>query len=137
MSAPNGGDMRELAADLGAVERIVAADVIAVVQRGAQNVKAAMRRDLSASEYFGRAQYDVNYDLVTDDREVDGVYADIGPQVGRGSGHAGGLAWIGYFGSPSGGGGTVRDPIEALEDEAPAFERHLSDVVNAAIDRSI
>jgi hypothetical protein len=44
-------------------------------------------------------------------------------------GGAGSLANIAYFGGAHGGGGTVRDPQQALNEEAPKFEKSIGDAV--------
>jgi hypothetical protein len=63
----------------------------------------------------------VNYDLETDGGEL---VAEIGPDKDL----SGNLANIAYFGTWK-GGGTVPDPVGALEAEAPNFEKALGDLV--------
>lgn len=93
----------------------------AIVARGALNVKRTMQADLAGSQHFGQVARDVSYDTRVG---TDWVEAEIGPT----SGGAGSLANIAYFGT-SRGGGTVRDPQEPLNEEAPGFEQALLDLI--------
>ena len=102
-----------------------------VVSKGALNVKTAMQKDLRESLYFKQVALAVNYET-SDDK--DGVEAEIGPgteKVIGGGKHRtpGNLAHLAYFGGARGGGGTVRDPQLAAEDEADAFEKFLGDAL--------
>lgn len=89
-----------------------------VIRRGALNVKRAMVADARASAHFKGFAPAISYD--TKDR---GLSAEIGPRRGR----PGSLANIAYFGT-SRGGGTVRDPVEALMDEEPNILRELGKI---------
>lgn len=89
-----------------------------VIRRGALNVKRAMVADARASAHFKGFAPAISYDT-----KNGGLSAEIGPRQGK----PGSLANIAYFGT-SRGGGTVRDPIEALMDEEPNLMRELSKI---------
>lgn len=115
-------ELRDFAVDVRRLPASLSRHLLPVVHRGAVRVKESMRRDLQASSNAG-FQYvarTVNYDVV---EGAGGVAAEIGPTKPDGA-----LANIAYFGSYK-GGGTVRDPVKALEDEAPKFEKAILDVV--------
>lgn len=111
----------ELAALFAKESAEVDARAEAVVKKAALNVKNAMRSDAEASRHFEMA-WTINYDMVPDS---DGPAAEVGPEK-KGAGH---LANIAYFGGAHGGGGTVRDPQEAADEEAQAFEDFLAKAV--------
>ncbi|MEE6273518.1 hypothetical protein V2J56_09185 [Georgenia sp. MJ206] len=98
-----------------------------VVSRGAMNVKRTMQADLRASTSFRGVARAVSYDL-TDHVAVQ--EAEIGPSSEAGS--PGNLANIAYFGGAR-GGGTVRDPAAALEEEAPGFFEAVEALVAEAV----
>ena len=124
MSAPG---LRMLSADLRMAPSKLAPKINAVIFKGATNIKAAMRADMSASRSFGGTTPSIDFDMLD---ERDSVTAEIGPKTGPGeTGGMGGIAYgTGVFGG-SRGGGSVRDPIAALEDEAPKVEKFLGDVL--------
>lgn len=125
-SAIDASGFTTLAADFDNADRRLAGEVRAVVVKGAVNVKKTMREDMGKSVHFKAAARDIDFDVVV---ERDTVGADVGPSVGRGRGHAGGLAGFAYFGAPNGGGGTVRDPQAALDEEEPGFLAALEALV--------
>lgn len=93
--------------------------VAPVVKRGALNIKNQLRDEAGRSRHFKMARH-ISYDI-----EDGGRSAAIGPEkVG-----AGNLGNIAYFGGANGGGGTIPDPIGALEDETPRFEQALADAL--------
>ena len=114
-------EVRELAADFTRVPGKLSRHAIPVLSRGALNIKNQMRESFEASgnagfRFVGRT---VSYDLVTEGTELS---AEIGPTKPEGA-----LANVAIFGTPR-GGGTVADPREALEAEAPRFEKALADL---------
>lgn len=112
-------EVRELAVDMTRVDSRLTRHLIPVVKRGALNVKNAMQADLrkSSNAGFRHVASTVNFD------DLDGgLGAEIGPTK-----PAGALANVAFFGT-SRGGGTVRDPSEALADEEPNFIRELGRV---------
>ncbi|MBM9432341.1 hypothetical protein JVW63_01265 [Flaviflexus sp. JY899] len=111
------------------VPRKLQKEIPPIVKKGALNIKEAMRKDLMASSYSG-----INYvaSTVSFDELDGGFAAVIGPSSGRGRGK-GSLANVAYFGT-SRGGGTVRDPKEALADEEDNFLTHLGKVAGGVLD---
>ena len=114
-------EVRELAADFTRVPGELSRHAIPVLSRGALNIKNQMRESFEASgnagfRFVGRT---VSYDLTTEGSEYS---AEIGPTKPEGA-----LANVAIFGTPR-GGGTVADPREALEAEAPRFEKALGDL---------
>ena len=114
-------EVRELAADFTRVPGELSRHAIPVLSKGALNIKNQMRESFEASgnagfRYVGRT---VTYDLTTEGNELS---AEIGPDKPSGA-----LANVAIFGTPR-GGGTVADPREALEAEAPRFEKALADL---------
>ncbi|WP_187995916.1 hypothetical protein [Flaviflexus equikiangi] len=122
-------ELRLLAKDMSDVPRKLQKEIPPIVKKGALNIKEAMRKDLMASSYSG-----INYvaSTVSFDELDGGFAAVIGPSSGRGRGK-GSLANVAYFGT-SRGGGTVRDPKEALADEEDNFLTHLGKVAGGVLD---
>ena len=122
-------DFEVLAADLTHAARDdVREKVRAVVVKGAVNVKAAMRADMRTSRHFRQVAPKITFDTTV---RANSVTCDVGP-ITQGQ-VVGDLAHFAYFGGANGGGGTVRDPQAALEDEAPQFFAAISDVLDALI----
>lgn len=111
-----------MSAHLGRVAASVVPKVHALVTRGAVNIKQSMREDAEASRHFRRIAPTISFDQV-------GLEATIGPEKRR----AGNLANIAYFGGAHGGGGTVRDPQRAADEEAPRFERALLAIIDEVL----
>jgi hypothetical protein len=89
-----------------------------VVAKSALNTKKIMQADAKRSRHFGQLARTINYDLKTHGFAGDGVIeAEIGPSGGG----AASLAGLAYFGSSKPGGGTVRNPEDAMLEEAPNF----------------
>ena len=99
-----------------------------VVAKGALNVKNGMRTDMAGSGHFGQVASSITYET------RDGVgwaEAEVGPvTAGR---TVGDLAHIAYFGGSPAGGGTVRDPQVVLDEEAPRFEKAITDVIEGLL----
>ena len=132
-------EVRELIADMSAVDSRLARHLKPVVAKGAQNIKAQLRSEMAASKHFKSAARSISYDI-----DDDGFGAEIGPEASGG----GTLANIAYFGGSGwsgrkrpgpgwqqgpGGGGTVADPVEALNAETPRFLEALADAAEGAI----
>lgn len=113
--------LRELATDLQRVPAAVTREVPAVVKKGADNVKRTMQADFRGSRSFGHIARTVTYETKIG---ITGAEAEVGPDKSRGGGAS--LAHTAYWGGANGGGGTVRDPAHALEDEGDRFEAALS-----------
>lgn len=108
--------------DLSRAGPVIASKVRPIVSKGALNVKNRMQADAQASRHFGQIAHTIDYDInVT----AEGVEAEIGPNKARGG--AASLAGIAYFGSSKPGGGTVADPVHALNEEAPRFVQNLAE----------
>lgn len=116
-------EVRSLAADMTRVDARLTRHAIPVVRKAGVNIKNAMQADLrkSSDRGFRHVATTVSFD------ELDGGF---GVEVGPGAG--GELENIAYFGSYK-GGGTVRDPWHALDDEYPSFIKHLEDVAGELI----
>lgn len=124
-------DLESLAADLASSPERVMREVKQVVSKGALNIKKQLISEAQGSQSFGRVAATINYDLNVDGNSAE---AEIGPDKDvatpwgsrRGNrpgsdGSAASLAGIAYFGGSRGGGGTLPDPIGALEAEGPNF----------------
>lgn len=120
-------EVRALAADLTRAGSGVAAKVRPVVIRGAANIKRQMRREMGQSKHFKGATPSIDFDMHGGEMFGVGIIeAEIGPKVG--GAEIGGLASIAYFGDST-RGGTVPDPVNALNAETPKFEKALLDVL--------
>lgn len=120
-------ELRTLATDMRAVPERLTRHVYPVVAKGALNVKTAMVADMRASTHFSGIARSIGFDIHQTSFAGDGVLeAEIGPSSDAGS--PGNLANVAYFGT-SRGGGTVRDPQAALDDERPKFEDALGDLL--------
>jgi len=89
-----------------------------VVAKSALNTKKLMQADARRSKHFKQLAPAISYDLKVHSFGGDGVIeAEIGPTPGG----SGSLAGIAYFGTSKPGGGTVRNPEDAMLEEAPNF----------------
>ena len=89
-----------------------------VVAKSALNTKNIMRKDAQRSRHFKQLARTISYDIKEHGFAGDGVVeAEIGPAGGG----AASLAGIAYFGTSKPGGGTVRNPEDAMLEEAPNF----------------
>lgn len=122
MSA-DASEVRAFAAELQTVPDSVVRKIPGVVKKGANNIKQTMAADFGRSRSFGMIGKTVSYDIQMD---ATGVEAEVGPNKRF---RAARLANIAYFGGANGGGGTIRDPERALEEEVPRFEAALSDLL--------
>lgn len=90
-----------------------------VVSKGALNVKKQLQAEASKSSSFGVIAASIGYDLTeTSAGGGTSVEAEIGPQRERND--SAGLLGA-YWGWSKGGGGSLPDPLIALEAEAPNF----------------
>jgi len=89
-----------------------------VVAKSALNTKKIMQKDAQRSRHFKQLARTISYDIKEHGFAGDGVIeAEIGPSGGG----AASLAGIAYFGTSKPGGGTVRNPEDAMLEEAPNF----------------
>lgn len=89
-----------------------------VVAKSALNTKNIMRKDAAGSKHFKQLARTINYDIRVLSFGGDGV---IEGEVGPSGGGSASLAGIAYFGTSRPGGGTVRNPEDAMLEEAPNF----------------
>lgn len=117
--------VRDLAADLG----IVAAEAIpasrAVTQKGALNIKQGWQRRWSGLSHAPMLAAAVTYDTKMSGM---GAMAEIGPDKGRPQGALGNLL---EFGSVN--NGPIPGGAPSLDEEAPRFEKALSELAEKAL----
>ena len=91
-----------------------------VIDVSGKAIRDQMRSDASRSRHFRLAPT-----ITTESREFfGGPGVEVGPEK-RGAGNLGVIA---YFGGVNGGGGTLADPIEALDAEGPRFIKALAEL---------
>jgi hypothetical protein len=111
---------RLIASQLDAAVRNLPREVAHITDVACAKTKKTMRADMSGSDYFKKVARSIGYDLIVTPGYVEG---EVGPNTAGAT--VGDLAHIAYFGGARGGGGTVRDPEEALQEEAPHYQREL------------
>lgn len=117
MSA-DASDLDGLAKSFRAIPALMVPKLKGVVAKSALNTKKLMQSDARKSLHFKQLARAISYDLKVHEFGGDGVIeAEIGPTPGG----AGSLAGIAYFGTSRPGGGTVRNPEDAMLEEAPNF----------------
>lgn len=126
-------DLDGLARSFRAIPALMVPKMRGVVAKSAMNTKKLMRADARKSRHFKALANTITYDLKVHEFFGDGVIeAEIGPSnsggfggdSGGGSntgGSAASLAGIAYYGTSKPGGGTVRNPEDAMLEEAPNF----------------
>lgn len=118
-------DLDGLARDLRKIPADMVPKMRGVVAKSAVNTKKIMQKDVRRSTHFrGKKKpgldASIDYDLKVHEFGGDGVIeAEIGPNPERNP--AAGLAGIAYYGTSKPGGGTVRNPEDAMLEEAPNF----------------
>ena len=116
-----GADASELdglARAFRAIPALMVPKLRGVVAKSALNTKKLMQADARRSRHFKQLAPTISYDLKVHSFGGDGVIeAEIGPTPGG----SGSLAGIAYFGTSKPGGGTVRNPEDAMLEEAPNF----------------
>lgn len=111
-------DLDGLIRDLRRIPAAMVPRIRGVVAKSAVNTKKAMQKDARSSRHFKQIGPTIGYDLKEHSFGGDGVIeAEIGPSGGG----AASLAGIAYFGTSKPGGGTVRNPEDAMLEEAPNF----------------
>lgn len=117
MSA-DASELDGLAKSFRAIPALMVPKLRGVVARSALNTKKIMQKDARSSRHFKQLAPTISYDLKVHAFAGDGVVeAEIGPTPGG----SGSLAGIAYFGTSKPGGGTVRNPEDAILEEAPNF----------------
>jgi len=113
--------MEKLRQDLHRAQRSMLPAVSKVVSKGALNVKGQILKDFLSSKHF-KGGKSVNWaSVIKYDLEgtESGAKAEIGPYLDQDG--FGTLVGIAIHGGSRGGGGTVADPLIALQAEEPRF----------------
>lgn len=119
MSA-DASELDGLSAAFRAIPALMVPKLRGVVARSALNTKRIMQADAKRSRHFKQLGRTIDYDLKEHTFGGDGVIeAEVGPNPARGGSAS--LAGIAYFGTSKPGGGTVRNPEDAMLEEAPNF----------------
>lgn len=122
-------ELLALADELRAAGEGLIGKIRPTVSKGSLNVKTQMRREMAASVHFKGAAHTIGYEI----REgVGWIESEIGPTTGAGKG-TGAISNIAYFGGANGGGGTVPDPMGALEKEIPNLEKFINEIVDGLL----
>lgn len=121
-------DLARLAADLASAPDRVMREVKQVVSKGALNVKQQLIGEAQGSRSFRSIGRSIGYDLNT---TADSVEGEIGPDKSRNS--SAGLL-MAYYGQSRGGGGTLPDPLLALQAEEPGFIAALENVAGVVLE---
>lgn len=118
-------DLDGLARDLLKIPAAMVPKMRGVVAKSALNTNKIMQADVRRSTHFkgkkkpgldASIDYDIKVLGFAGDAEIQ---AEIGPNKERNRGAS--LANIAYFGTSKPGGGTVRNPEDAMLEEAPNF----------------
>ncbi len=105
-------------------------EVKGVISKGALNIRNQMREEASRSRHFDQIVPTITYDLTEWGAFGGGVVeAEIGPNKHFRAARLGNIA---YFGT-SRGGGTLPDPVGALEAEVPNVEKWLGDAAEDSL----
>lgn len=121
-------DLARLAADLASAPDRVMLEVKQVVSKGSLNVKQQLISEAQGSRSFRSIGRSIGYDLNT---TADSVEGEIGPDKSRNS--SAGLL-MAYYGQSRGGGGTLPDPLLALQAEEPGFVAALENVAGVVLE---
>ncbi|ALE91822.1 hypothetical protein AOC05_04955 [Arthrobacter alpinus] len=111
----SGDDLAALGADLASSPERVMREVRQVVSKGSLNIKNQLKAEASGSRSFGQISRAMGYEITETGNSVE---SEIGPDSSRDS--SAGLL-MAYYGQSRGGGGTLPDPIGALEAEEAGF----------------
>lgn len=121
-------DLETLASDLASSPARVMQEVRQVVSKGSLNIKQQLIREASGSRHFGQISKSIGYDLNIGSDFAEG---EIGPDKARDS--SAGLL-MAYWGQSKGGGGSLPDPLGALEAEEPGFIAALENVAGVVLE---
>lgn len=119
-------DLDNLASDLASSPERVMREIKQAVSKGALNIKNQLVAEASQSPHFKSVARSIGYDLKVDGNSAEG---EIGPDKARSG--SGGLLGA-YWGWSRGGGGSLPDPLGALEAEEAGFIdalSHLDEVI--------
>jgi hypothetical protein len=120
-------ELRTLSRDFGSAAEGAERQVRRTIQRAAFNIKKDLQDEASTSASFHRMPASISYE--TWEEPGAGVFAEIGPEIGR---QQGSLGFIAYEGTAR-NGPVFPDPAGALEREAEAFERYMAAAVAGEI----
>lgn len=109
-------DFAGLSADLASSPERVMREIRQVVSKGSLNIKNQLISEARGSDYFDSLSASMGYQITETGNSVE---SEIGPEKDRNKAAA--LWPIAYFGGSNGGGGTLPDPILALEAEEPSL----------------
>lgn len=121
-------DLARLAADLASAPDRVMREVRQVVSKGSLNVKQQLISEAQGSRSFRSIGRSIGYDL---NATADSIEGEIGPDKSRNS--SAGLL-MAYYGQSRGGGGTLPDPLLALQAEEPGFIAALENVAGVVLE---
>lgn len=111
-------DLDGLMRSFRAIPALMVPKLKGVVAKSAVSTKKIMQKDARGSRHFEQLAPTIGYDLkVHEFGGVGVIEAEIGPSGGGSAS----LAGIAYFGTSKPGGGTVRNPEDAMLEEAPNF----------------
>jgi hypothetical protein len=111
-------ELDSLSSSFTRIPALMVPKVRGVVAKSAMNTKKIMQKDARGSRHFRQLARTISYDLKVHDFGGDGT---IDAEIGPAGGGAASLAGIAYFGTSKPGGGTVRNPEDAMLEEAPNF----------------
>lgn len=120
------GDLKRLERDLGRVPAEVVPKVVAIVKRGAQNIKTDWQKAWSGHPHIKHLPRAVTYDMKITPR---GVSAEIGPELGKRQGPLGGII---EHGSPT--SAPIPGGLPAADREEPRFFAQLELLAGRVLD---
>ncbi|WP_314325442.1 hypothetical protein [Paenarthrobacter ilicis] len=124
----DGSELNDLGDSFAQAASRIIPETRKVVEKGSLNVKKDIQASFRGSSFEGAVR-NIRYRVENTEDGIEGSIAPYLEQEGYGS-----LVGIALYGSSRGGGGTVVDPLVALQAEAPRFEKALSDVVGLVLD---
>jgi len=111
-------DLDGLMRDLRKIPAGMVPKMRGIVQKSCLNTKVLMAKDARRSKHFKQLAPTISYDTKVLEFAGDAV---IEGEIGPSGGGSASLAGIAYFGTSRPGGGTVRNPEDAMLEEAPNF----------------
>jgi hypothetical protein len=127
-SAFDASELRQFADDLDKSVVEVARGIRGIMAKAGVNIKRQMRAEMESSEHFKGAAHRISYDITTPSDDT--AIVEVGPT--HGAGDPGSLGNVAYFGT-SRGGGTVPDPMGALEAEAAVTEAYFAKLLGGLL----
>ncbi|NDK31183.1 hypothetical protein [Nesterenkonia haasae] len=115
-------------ADLAAAPRQTASKLRPIMRKGGVQMKRKMADAFKGSRSFRQVGRSVDFDFIESSGfGIGHMEVEVGPNAHRNPAAA--LAGIAYFGGANGGGGTVPEPDQILEDEANTAVKFLADAL--------